>query len=163
MEARRRVEAAGKAIAAARAEDVQQLAAAIASGGTVSPQATRRAKEAEIEAGEALAMARAAHEQLETDLKDVEREAARADRGVRNATAEVLKPTALQMLEEAKHFRAEFLRRQHALDAMDIGGLERLQLGVSEQEYRQLCATVRQPWLDAIAALKRDADARLPG
>jgi hypothetical protein len=161
----RKLEAASKAIAAARVEDVQQLAAAITSGGTASPQATRRARAAEAEAEDTIAMARAAYEQLESDLRDVEREAERMDKAVNVAVAEVLRPTALRMTEEAKHFRAEYLRRQHAIDAMamSLDGFKHLDFSVSEAEHRALCSSVRQSWMDKIAALKTDADASLPG
>jgi hypothetical protein len=43
-ENRRKLEAAHRAIEAARAEDVEQLATAIAKGGTVSPQAANEPK-----------------------------------------------------------------------------------------------------------------------
>ena len=160
-ETRRKFESAGKRIAAAKAEDVLELAAVIASGKAAEPpQAAKQARELESEAGEALAMARAAREQLENDLKDAERAVERTVNVVNAAVAAVLKPTALRMIEEAKGFRAAFLQRQYALDAlcMSVDGFERLRFDVREEEHRQLCGSVRQSWLDSIAALKRGGD-----
>jgi hypothetical protein len=37
-----------------------------------------------------------------------------------------------------------------------------LDFSVGDAEYRAFCASVRQPWLDALEALKTDADAPLP-
>jgi hypothetical protein len=163
-EARRRFEATGKAIAEARIKDAQQLAAALTSGEEASPQAAKQAKEAETEAGEALAMVRAAHRQLEADLKDSEHEAARAAKDVTAAIAVVLKPAAQKMIEEAQRLRVEYLKRQHAIDAMamSLDGFKHLDFSVRDDEYRALCATVRQPWLDVIKALREDPDAALP-
>jgi hypothetical protein len=159
--AKRKAESASKAVAAARDQDVQQLAAAIASGETVSPQATVRAHAMEIEATDAVMMARAAYERLEIDLKDVEREAERAAKDVNAAVAAVLAPAAKRMTEEASVLRAQYLARVHAIDAMcvSLDGFKRLRFDVSEEEHRQLCASVRQSWLDVIEALKINADA----
>jgi hypothetical protein len=163
--ARRKAEAASKAVAAARDEDAQALAAAIITGSTASPQATVRSRELEIEASDTVLMARAAYKRLESDLKDVEQEVVRADKTVRAAIAAVLKPTAQKMIEEARTFRSQFLARQYALDAlcMSLDGFEHLRFDISEAEHRQLCGSIRQSWMDTIDALKRgDIDARLP-
>jgi hypothetical protein len=157
-EVRRKFEAASKAVAAARDEDAQQLAAAIVSGDTVSPQATRRAKEAETEAGDALAMARAAYKQLENDLPGVEAEAKHASKAVDAAIAAVVSPVREQMIAEAKAVRARYLVLIAALAA--IG--EPLQFSISDAEHRQLSSTTGARWRAAIEALKTDAGAELP-
>jgi hypothetical protein len=161
---RAKLDAATKAVAAAKREDAEKLADALVHGAGSTPlQSIRRAREEEVEAADAVEAARSAVVRLDRDLKDSEREVGRADKLVRAAIAQVLRPTALQMLEEAKYFRAEFLQRQYAIDAMDLDGFERLSSAVSEAEHRALSASIEGPWRDAIAALKRDADAPLPG
>jgi len=46
---------------------------------------------------------------------------------------------------------------------MGLDGFERLRFDLSEAEHRQLCVSVRKDCQDMIEALKRDADALLPG
>jgi hypothetical protein len=161
---RAKLEAATKAVSAAKAEDAEQLAAALVSGGSVPAAATRRAREEQAEAADALEAARSAVARLEADLKDAERAAERAAKDVSVAIAAALAPVARQLAEEARRFRAEYLKRQHAIDAMAMNSnaFTHLDFSVGEEEHRQLCAAVRQPWLDAIEALKQDADAPLP-
>ena len=163
---RRKVEAARETIATAKAQDVEDLASALVRGaGTTPLQTIRRAREEEVEATNSLAAARAALTRLvERDLKDAEHEVERADKAVRAAIAAVLKPTAQKMIEEAKHFRAEYLTRMFAVGVMVDGGLgvERVRFDISPDEYRQYCAAVGRTWETAIKALREDADAPLP-
>jgi hypothetical protein len=162
--ARRKFEVASKAVAAARDEDAQQLAAAITSGETVSPQAARRAREAEIEAGDDIAMARAAYAQLEADLKDAEREVEGAGKAVNVAVAAVLKPVAERMIEQADRARSQYITKMYALSAMvDAGvGGKCLLFEITDAEHRRLSASVGQTWRAAIEALKTDSDSPLP-
>ena len=97
-------ETATKQVTAAKAEDAEQLAAALVSGGPSSPQAaTQRAREEQLAATDALEAARSAVTRLENDLQEAARAAERANGGVRAAIAAVLKPVAQKMIEEAKH------------------------------------------------------------
>jgi hypothetical protein len=154
-ETRRKFEVASKAVAAARDEDVQQLAAAITSGETVSPQATRRAQAMEAENREAIALTRAAVARLENDLKNAEDEAKRADKAVDTAIRAVVAPARAEMLAEAKAVRARYLVLMAALAALG----EPLQFSISDAEHRQLSATVGRTWRDALSALRTDPDA----
>jgi hypothetical protein len=163
---RDKLEAATKRVTAAKAEDAEALASALVGGGSTPPQAaTQRAREELLAAGDALEAARSAVTRLEADLKDAEDAAKRAAGGVRAIVAAILAPLAEKMRNEAQHLRAEYLKRQHAIDAMAerLDGFTHLDFSVRDEEYRALCASVRQPWLDAIETLKRDADAPLPG
>jgi small-conductance mechanosensitive channel len=95
----------------------RQLAAAISTGGSSSARAARQARAAEVEAADDVETARSALASLKADLEDVEAEAEAASKAVNVAVAAAL-TLAREMLEEAKHFRAEFLARQYALDVM---------------------------------------------
>ena len=55
---------------------------------------------------------------LKVDLEDIEAEVEAASEAVNVAVAAALTPVVREMLEEAKHFRAEFLARKYALDVM---------------------------------------------
>jgi DNA repair exonuclease SbcCD ATPase subunit len=157
--------AATKRVTAAKGEDAEALAAVLVSGGSAPPQAaTQRAREEQLAATDALEAARSAVTRLERDLKDCEREVERADEAVRAAIAAMLQPTAQKMIDEAKHFRAEYLKRQHAIDAMAerLDGFKRLDFSVGDDEYRALCVSFRGPWTAAIERLTRDGDAPLP-
>ena len=52
------------------------------------------------------------------DLEDIEAEVEAASEAVNVAVAAALTPVVREMLEEAEHFRAEFLARKYALDVM---------------------------------------------
>jgi chromosome segregation ATPase len=164
MASRRKLEAAMKAISAAKASDAEALADALVQGANTTPlQTIRRAREEEIEAADAVAAARSAVARLESDLKDAEAAAMRADKAVRAAIAVVLKPVAERMTEEASALRAQYLTRMFAIGAMsDLGGVARLIFAISDAEHRQLSASVGRTWEAAIAALKTDSDALLP-
>jgi hypothetical protein len=163
MECRSKLEVASKAVTAAKAEDAERLAAALVSGVSAPPQVTRRAREAEIAATDALEAARSAVGRLEADLKHVDHEVERSIQDVDVAIGAVLAPTAKVMVEQAKGFRAEFLQRQYAMNALHgLDGFTSLHFAISESEHRELCASVQRSWQAAIAALKTNADAPLP-
>ena len=170
MAGRRRLEAATKAVTTAKAADAEAMAEALANGdgGAASPRATRRAREAEIEAGDAVEAARSAVVRLERDLKDAEHEAERAGKDVNAAVAAVLRPTALRMIEEASALRARYLALMYAVSAMvenGLGGGEftYLRFEISDAEHQQLSTSVGRTWKTVIEALKTNGDAPLPG
>jgi hypothetical protein len=109
-------------------------------------------------------MARAAHEQLENDLKAAGREVERADQAVRVAVAALVMPRAKQMAEEAAGLRGRYLTRMFAISALAerLDGFKHLDFSIRDEEYKQLCVSVREPWTAAIERLMRDASADLP-
>jgi hypothetical protein len=163
MVCRGRVEAVAKAVTAAQREDAERLADSLIHGGTAPPQTVGRAREEQLAAADALGAARSAITRLEADLKHVQYMAEGADKAVRAAIAEVLRPMAKRLTEEAAQFRAEYLKRQHVMDAlaMRLDGFTHIDFSIQDAEHRALCATVRQPWFDVIERLKRDASTEL--
>jgi hypothetical protein len=166
---RGKLTAATKAVATARAEDIRQLAQSIAGGGTTSPRQAPAAEAAAREAQADVEAARAAHEQLEGELKDVELAAARAGKAVDAALAAMLEPLARRMLEAACSHRLRFLTAQAALSVLgrlwdpwtEISKTIDRTAGSSDADTRVSIAT-RQQWVTAVEALKMDADAKLP-
>ena len=120
--------------------------------GTTPLQTTRRAREEEIEAVDALEASRAAVSRLETDLQEAEHAAERASKGVRAIISALLKPVAERMREEASALRVQYLTRMYAVAAMaeQLDGISYLRFDISEAENRQLRATIGQSWSDAI-------------
>jgi hypothetical protein len=163
MECRNRLQVATSRVAAAQREDAERLADSLIHGGTAPPQTVGRAREEQLAASDALGAARSAITRLEADLKHVQYMAEGADKAVRAAIAEVLRPMAKRLTEEAAQFRAEYLKRQHVMDAlaMRLDGFTHIDFSIQDAEHRALCATVRQPWFDVIERLKRDASTEL--
>ena len=162
---RTKVEAARKAVTTAKAEDAEALADSLVQGaGTTPLQTTRRAREEEIEAVDALEASRAAVSRLETDLQEAQHAAKRAGKGVRAIISALLKPVAERMREEASSLRVQYLTRMYAVAAMaeQLDGISYLRFDIGEAEHRQLRATISQSWLDAIDALARDSSAAIP-
>jgi hypothetical protein len=165
MASRRALEAATKAVAVAKASDVEALADALIHGTNTTPvQTINRAREEMAAAGDALEASRAAVTRLESDLKDAEAEAKRADKAVGIAVAAVVAPIAEQMTKEASTVRARYLELMFALGAMVDAGLggKYLQFEITDAEYRQLSTSVGRRWKTALDALRENADSELP-
>jgi hypothetical protein len=162
---RRKVEKARAAVTAAAAEDAEALADSLVQGaGTTPLQTTRRAREEEIEAGDALEAARSAVTRLESDLEEAEHAAERASKGVRAIISAVLVPVAKRMAEEAGALRGQYLTRMFAISALAerLDGFTHLDFSIRDEEYKQLCVSVREPWIAAIERLMSDSSADLP-
>jgi hypothetical protein len=165
MASRRKLEAATRAINDAKREDAEQLADSLIHGASTAPvQTINRAREEMVAAGDALEASRAAVARLESDLRDAEAAAMRADKAVGIAVAAVVAPIAEQMREEARAVRGRYLELMFALGAMvDAGvGGKYLQFEITDAEYRQLSTSVGRTWKTALDALRENADAPLP-
>jgi hypothetical protein len=167
------VAAASAAVNTARQDHAKQIASVITGGG--SPTATgliRAARAHERDAEDELAALKEALGSLQADLADLETDVSVAGRAVDAALAEMLKPVATRLLEEARAHHLRFLTTREALNVVgrsfnpwDGGELTKQidRVGTfSEADVRVSIAT-RQQWLDAIEALKMDAGAPLPG
>jgi hypothetical protein len=166
MASRRKLEAATKAIDVAKREDAEQLADALVRGTETTPvQTINRSREEMVAAGDALEASRAAVTRLESDLKEAEAEAMRADKAVGIAVAAVVAPIAEQMREEARAARGRYLELMYATGAMVDAGLggSYLQFAISDAEHQQLSTSVGRTWKTVIEALKTNGDAPLPG
>jgi hypothetical protein len=104
------------------------------------------------------------------DLTDAEADAAVAARAVDRALAETLGPVARRLLEEVRERHARFLMTQAALSA--VGSLcgdpwsetrkEIDRAGLFTDALARLSSATEKEWLDAIKALRENADAPLP-
>jgi hypothetical protein len=158
-------EAATAAIVTARDEDARQLAVAISAGGASAARAVKKARVDADEAADDLETAKIAVATLKVDLEDVQVEATRAGKAVAAAAAAVLAPIATRMTEEAGAYRARYLARMYAINALvesGLGKFEHLRFDISDAEDRQLRASVKQLWETALKALRENADAELP-
>jgi hypothetical protein len=166
MAGRAKLDVARKAIVTAKARDAEELAAALVRGAGSTPvQMVQRARAEETAAVDALEASRAAITKLEANLKRVEYEVERADKGVRDAVAAIMAPFAEKMRAEARDLRSKYLMRMYVIGAMvesRLDGVAPVLFDIREEEHRQFCAAVLRPWVDAIEALMRDADAPLP-
>jgi hypothetical protein len=111
-----------------------------------------------------LEASRAAVVRLENNLADAEDAAKRAAGGVRAVVSAMLAPVAKRLADEAGILRGQYLTRMFAIAAMAerLDGITHLDFSIRDQEYRTLCASVRDPWTAAIERLKSDASAEVP-
>jgi hypothetical protein len=170
-------------VARAREHQGRRVAAAVSSGRVMPASVMRAARDAELEAEDALESALAAVEQLRTRLTDFEDESRRAALNVEAAVNAVLGVAAAPLIEEFERIKSELPKRQSALhyirmrafvDRVEIPALaaplaeisprieQAIEIGLHFHPVAADQHPVAERWRQACAALRSDADAALP-
>ena len=169
MENRRKLETATRAVATARNDDVVRLAEAIADGGTVSVKKARAAEDDARDISDTFEAARKAVTKLKANLKEAEDAVGYTDRAVDRALAILLEPVARSLLERVHDLTARRARAQASVTALgslwDPGTEISRRIdstSATSDTYRHEMVAGRKEMQDALEALKRDPDAKLP-
>jgi hypothetical protein len=165
-----RIEEAAVAVNTAREEHAARVADAIGQG-EKPPAATglKAARAAETDLQDQRSAIQSSIDTIRQDKAAAAAELERAERAVQAAIASMLEPEARKLLEEARIHRTEYLKRVYAINAIRVLIPDDILKQVEVLDCfnapgnMDLSLSIQRHWQSALAALKTNAEAPLPG
>jgi hypothetical protein len=177
VRAEQRLRTASAAVGQAREEHIERVANALGDG-REPPSATsvQAARDAESEARDELDAARAAAEQIKSNIADLESDVSVANRARDRALAQFLEPTCRRLTAEVRERHEKFVCARTALLEVATATLfdtwsetyKEAHLAANQPDFRlhgdtaSRSSATREQWETALKALRTDPDAALP-